>query len=158
MRNVSIDILKATNSDLEDILQLFVNTINLICLKDYSPEQLKAWTAGAHDTERWSKKLQTQYFLLAKHQNELVGFASLEKSHIDYLFVHHDFQGKGVATKLIEKLEEMARIESRQIITSDVSLTAQPFFKRMGFETLKRNTVNIRGSNLSNFSMQKMLT
>jgi putative acetyltransferase len=151
-------IIQAKTGDLEQILGVFVDTINTVCAKDYSPIQRAAWTAGAQNTDRWKKKLETQHFLIARLGKTIVGFASLEKNHIDFLYVHRNFQGIGIATKLLMALEDEARQNKMQQLTSDVSISAQLFFEKMGFTVIVKQNNPIRGVNLTNYRMQKMLT
>ena len=46
------------------------------------------------------------------------------------MFVHKDFQGKGIATMLLEEIERYAITAGIMRITSEVSLTARPFFEK----------------------------
>jgi hypothetical protein len=47
---------RATATDLENILQLFRETIQTINSQGYSPEQIKVWGDGALKKDRWLKK------------------------------------------------------------------------------------------------------
>lgn len=44
------------------------------------------------------------------------------------MFIHKDFQGKGVATLLLNEIERYAVAAGITRITSEVSITARPFF------------------------------
>ncbi len=157
MNSDNITITAAKDSDLQDILALFVDTIYSVCAKDYSPEQQVAWAAGAQNTGRWQKKLETQYFLVANTEETIVGFASLEDNYIDFLFVHKDFQGCGIAKQLFEALLQKAIETNVEILTSNVSLTARPFFEKMDFVVICQQDNPTRGVNLTNFRMEKSL-
>ena len=49
------------------------------------------------------------------------------------MFVHKDFQGKGIATILLNEIERYATATGIIRITSEVSLTARPFFEQRGY-------------------------
>lgn len=49
------------------------------------------------------------------------------------MFVHADYQQKGVATFLLAEIEKYATCHRIEMITSEVSLTAQTFFERKGY-------------------------
>ena len=66
MNSNAVKIRQAKTTDLPEIVALFENTIFTVCAKDYSPEQQAAWAAGAKNADRWQKKLETQYFLVAQ--------------------------------------------------------------------------------------------
>ncbi|WP_163323735.1 GNAT family N-acetyltransferase [Draconibacterium mangrovi] len=153
----SIRITFAEISNLKEIITLFVETINTVCAKDYSPEQRAVWTEGAQHPERLEKKLETQYFLVARIEEKLAGFASLENNYIDYLFVHKDFQGLGIAKQLYAALLRKAIETNVETLTTNVSLTTRPFFETMGFEVIRKQDNPTRGVNLTNFMMEKRL-
>ncbi|WP_167619508.1 GNAT family N-acetyltransferase [Maribellus sediminis] len=157
MNSNSITISIASATDVEAILALFVDTINTVCAKDYTPEQRAVWTAGAQNTKRWLKKLEQHYFMVARLEETLVGFASLENNYIDFLFVHKDFQDRGIAKLLFETLREKAAENNIETLASDVSLTARPFFEKMGFVVIRKQDNPTRGVNLTNFRMEKRL-
>lgn len=49
------------------------------------------------------------------------------------MFIHKDFQGKGVATLLLNEIERYAVAAGITRITSEVSITARPFFEKRGY-------------------------
>ena len=44
-------------SDLQEMQQMFVDTISTICKDDYSPELIKVGTTSIENTQRWTDKL-----------------------------------------------------------------------------------------------------
>ena len=47
---------------------------------------------------------------IAEIENELTGFSSIEKNgYLDYMYVHKDHQGKGIAKNLLEEIEIIKR-------------------------------------------------
>lgn len=149
---------KATISDLKEMQQLYIETIQWVCKNDYNPDQIDAWTAGVHNTERWIEVIESQFVLLAIIENKMVGFGTLKDgNYIDFFYIHKDFQRKGIADKILSKLELEAKKQFSKIITSDISITAKPFFEKKGFAA-KAEQKNIRlGIELINYKMQKEL-
>ena len=95
--------------DLGEIQKMFVDTILTICKDDYSPEQIKVWTSSIKNTQRWTDKLSTQYFLIAEFDNKIVGYGSLEDNdYLDLLYIHKDYQRQGIADKLYSEIEKEA--------------------------------------------------
>ena len=137
---------------------LFVDTIYSINIKDYTSEQLYAWTSSANNTDLWIKRfIESQYCLIATIDNILVGFASLDHDYIDMMYVHKDYQGQGIGRSLINELLNKALKENLEIIYADVSTTAIPFFERMGWEIVDRNVWKIEGVEGVNWRMRKGL-
>ena len=146
----------ATQDELKEIQQLFFDTVTYMCKKDYTAEQIKAWSSSINNKDKWTEKIITQYFLTAKVGTQIVGFGSLENNdYLDFLYVHKDFQGKGIAKKLLMYLEKKAEINRKDKITSDVSLTAKPFFEKNGYKAVKEQTNKIGNVVVPNFKMIK---
>ncbi len=153
-----ISIRPARLSDLKEILELFLNTINTVCGNDYSAEQIKAWTSSIGNTERWTEHLTTQYFLIAGLNGKIVGFASLaNKDLLDFMFVHKDHQRQGIANRLYTEIEQEAIRLGTTIIQSNVSRTARPFFEKKGFRIQKEQTNIRQGVEIMNYKMTKYL-
>ena len=143
---------------MKSIQEIFEGTIRSVCRKDYNAEQIDAWAAGARFDDRWLNKLKNQYFIVAEKDDKVVGFASLDLGYyLDFMYVHKDQQGNRIASLLYNAIEKEAIRHGTDILQSDVSKTAQRFFERMGFETVKEQTVFIAGVAINNFRMQKQL-
>ncbi|PHN07442.1 GNAT family N-acetyltransferase [Flavilitoribacter nigricans] len=149
---------QATVADYDRIAQLFRNTILNVNIRHYSPEQVKVWSERVKDTPRWLRKITDQYFLLVEDGDELQGMGSITPDgYLDMMYVSHLHQGKGIARMLVEKLEAFARKREVSLIRVDVSLTARPFFERMGFRIVRPQKVEMDGLIFDNFVMEKQL-
>lgn len=145
-------------SDLREMQRLFIDTVTTICSQDYTKHQIRAWTSGVEDKKRWLDRFENQHVLLALKDHQITGFASIkEGNYIDMLFVHKDFQGQGIARELYRQLEEKAHELNSDYIESDVSITAKPFFEKMGFLVLAEQKVVRNGVELVNYRMRKEL-
>lgn len=149
---------KATISDLSEMQELYIDTIKSVCKNDYNPEQIEAWIYGVNNKERWIEVIETQFVLLAIIDGEIVGYGTLKDgNYIDFFYIHKDFQRKGIADKILAKLELEAQKQHSKIITSDISITARPYFEKKGF-VVKTEQKNIRlGVELINYKMEKEL-
>lgn len=158
MNNPKLSIRSVRPSDLKEIQKLFVDTISTICKDDYSPEQIKAWTSSVENTQRWTNKLNTQYFLVAELNHKIAGFASLENSnYVDFLYVHKDHQRQGIANILYAEIEKEAIKRNAPVLNSDVSKTARRFFEKKGFKTITPQTNVIKDIEIINYKMTKQL-
>lgn len=73
------------------------------------------------------------------------------------MFVHKDWQGKGVATQLLSAVEFMAQQYGVTEITAEVSLTARPFFEKKGYEVISIQKQQANRLKLTNSVMKKLL-
>lgn len=148
----------AREVDLAALIRLFEQTLRRVCSRDYTPDQIDAWAARA-TSARWNELFASPLrFLVAEHAETIAGFASVDGSgHLHSLFVHPDRQRQGIASALLDAAESYAAAHGALKLTSEVSLTARPFFQRSGFRTLERQNAMIDGTCLVNYRMEKEL-
>jgi len=145
-------------SDLPQIRQLFFDTITNVNVTGYIPEQIKVWSSGVDNIDRWEKKFSEQLFIVATEGGKLLGFTSLlQNYYIDHLYINHLCLGKGIASQLIDYLEKTANKSSVKELKSDVSITALPFFEKKGYVVVKRNENSHKGEVLVNYDVMKKL-
>ena len=145
-------------ADLDKIKELFTGTITTICTNDYTNEQIAVWASTVENSHRWQDAVESQFFIIAEIDNEIVGFGSLDNnSYIDFMYVHKDYQRMGIAETLMNALETEARDCGTTILKSDVSKTAKTFFEKKGFKVITEQ-INLRkGIEIVNYKMRKEL-
>lgn len=135
-------------SDLPAILSLFRDTVHTVCARDYTRPQLDAWAPAEPDAAAWDASLRAHRTLVAEENGSILGFADLaEDGYLDRLYVHRDWQGRGVASALCAALPGARRTHA--------SITARPFFERRGWHVVREQRVERRGVALTNFVMEK---
>jgi len=145
-------------SDLDALIALFHDSIRRVASRDYTAAQIMAWAPDTVDRDAWAAKRASRPTWVAEIENVVVGFTDLEPDgHLDFMYVHPDYQGIGVATALLAKVEAEARALAISRFFAEVSITARPFFERRGFRVMAPQTVAIRGETLTNYRMEKSL-
>ena len=141
------------SADCPALAKLFYETVHAVCAQDYPPEQLDAWAPGEVDLAAWDASFLAHRTLVAVKGETIVGFSDMDGSgYLDRLYVHRDFQRRGVATALCDALEAASTAET---FTTYASLTARPFFEHRGWRVVRKQTVFRRGVGLRNFVMEK---
>ena len=152
-----ISIRPAADSDIDSIIELFENTVRHINSKDYSENQIEAW-ASAKDKTIWAKKVNDQYFFVAEIFDEIVGFSSIEENgYLDFMYVHKDFQNKGIASTLLSQILVQATKSGIKRIFSSISVTAKPFFLANGFQVYDTEHKSLNGIAFTNSLMEKLV-
>lgn len=142
------------SEDVEQMAQLFYDTVHTINAKDYPRNQLKAWANGDIDLDLWDASSRAHYTVVAEKDGKILGFGDLVGgSYLDRMYVHKDHQGQGVGTALCDALEEKATGS----VTTHTSLTARTFFENRGYILRKEQQVQKRGMWLTNLVMEKPL-
>jgi len=145
-------------ADLDALIALFRDTVRTVARRDYSLEQLLAWAPDEVDRAGWALRLAASSTWVAALDDRAVGFISLgPDGHIDMLYVHAAWQGRGIASALLERLERAARAQGLNGLCTEASITARPFFAHRGFQLIEAQTVARRGQELTNFRMARRL-
>ena len=139
------------------LAELFYRTVHAVCTGDYTPAQLDAWADGKVDVAAWDKSFLRHDTLVARMNGEIVGFADLDGGYLDRLYVHKDHQRQGVATALVLALEGLAVSRGERYMTTHGSITARPFFEKLGYRVIREQQVERKGLLLTNFVMEKAL-
>ncbi|MBQ0140040.1 MAG: GNAT family N-acetyltransferase [Kurthia sp.] len=156
-----MEILKYEEHDIEEIVDLFVDTVHKTSLADYTEQQLDIWAPPDEKKqliEEWKKTLRQHISYVAKYNNKLIGFSDLTlQGELKRIYVHKNYIRNGIATKLLEKLEGEAYELGLPHITTISSITAVPFFKSQGYKiTSNENTPGVHIPT-ENMIMQKEL-
>lgn len=139
----------------QEVTQLIYHIIWTINSKDYTREQLSVWAKNFKNLEQWNQSLKDHYALIAIKNERIVGFGDIDaKGYLDKLYTHKDYQKTGIATAICNQLEQSV---SPKIITTHASITAQTFFEKTGYITIKRQSILRNNIRLFNFIMQKNL-
>lgn len=168
-----------------ELWRLFYNTVHQINARDYTGQQTSAWapadrekdTQGMDDWRTRIRGVKPFVAVAPSHAREtasvsvsvenarmdtgaapIIGFADLQTDGlVDFFFVHHLWQGRGVARALMREIELRASKQSITELYAHVSITAQPMFQRYGFIAESVQTVQIRGVEMRNAVMRRRL-
>ena len=138
--------------DCPSLAALFYETVHTVNAADYTPDQLDAWANGKVDVSAWNDSFLAHRTLVAEEAGEIVGFADMDGGYLDRLYVHKDFQRRGIASALCDALEGASEAA---VFTTHASITAKPFFEKRGYRVVREQQVLRRGVLLTNFVMEK---
>lgn len=139
-------------SDCKELAELFYNTIHTVNARDYSKEQLDVWAPGQMDLEMWSRSFLGHFCIVAADGGIITGFGDIDRTgYLDRLYVHADYQRKGIAAAVCDRLESAVRGD----IVTHASVTAKPFFEKRGYAVIKEQQVERKGIFLTNYIMVK---
>jgi len=158
--NTDFTIRIAQQSDALELMSLFQETVLHINKRDYSEAEVADWASCGNDLSHIKDMIKTHYFIVATNQqSQIVGFSSItQQGYLHSMFVHKDFQGQGIATLLLKEIERYATTNGITRITSEVSLTARPFFEKRDYIVEKEQKRKANQLSLTNFWMAKKLT
>jgi putative acetyltransferase len=124
---------RVKRADIPQIARLYFETVHRVNARDYSPEQIRAWAPRVYPDAFCQRRFRRYYVLVAENSGAIVGFVELaRKGEIHCFYVHHGHQHRGIGTALMARVEREARGRGNSRLLADVSITAEPFFHRLG--------------------------
>jgi putative acetyltransferase len=153
---MEIFIRRAMGSDFSELKELYQNTILTVNRKDYIVEEVEDRASCGNDTAHWVKE---QHYVVSENEKGvIVSFASVnDAGYMHTLFVHKDSQHQGIATYLYKHIEDYAKEKGAKKVTSEVSITAKPFFEKQGFQVDEEQKRQASKLKLTNYKMSKQL-
>ncbi|KAF0392829.1 GNAT family N-acetyltransferase [Pediococcus pentosaceus] len=138
-------------TDEDSTLMMISKSIRETNQKDYNQKQIEVWSNI--DKQKWKKPTLNNIALVAINSSGVIGFADMSTSgYLDHLFVHPKYQRQRIATSLVNKLEQT--ITSSEYSTY-ASITAVPFFEKMGYHIIRTNRALLRNTYFLNYKMVK---
>lgn len=124
----------------------------------YDTAQSKIWAEHLPSSAEWKHRLAHQQVFAASEGSRVCGFMTLESGGlIDLAFIHPDYQGTGLFSRLYQAIEMHARAAKMARLTVNASLNAAGPFERAGFKKVERGTMPLTGASLERFYMEKIL-
>jgi putative acetyltransferase len=144
--------------DEPNLFGVFFSAVHDVASRDYSPEQLDAWAPRSIPPTEWADKMREIVPFVMEHMGRPIAYADLQPSgYIDHFFVSSRFVRQGVGSMLMRRIHDSAIAARLPALTSDVSRSAQPFFKRFGFVIVEEREPVMEGIVVPNAFMKKDL-
>lgn len=133
---MKIRIQKFKKEQARKVSKLVTNSFNEFVAPSFSKKGRKKWLLHINPAafiER-SKSGKREYYI-ALHNNRIIGIIGITKNYrIPLLFVDKKFHRKGVAKRLINKVELMFIKKGLKIIKINSSLYAVKFYEKTGYK------------------------
>jgi putative acetyltransferase len=155
----SMEIRSFEKQDAEKIARLFYETVRKINIRDYSSAQVKVWAPDDINFRDWEKVCSNRFTYIADDEGVIAGFGELEPDgHIDCFYCHKNYQRCGVGSQIYQAIEAKSLDLRLNHLTVEASITAKPFFQRLGFLIVKEQEVICRDELFTNYVMEKFLS
>ncbi|MCF5066508.1 GNAT family N-acetyltransferase, partial [Pseudomonas syringae] len=126
----------AQTADAEGISQVILAALHSSNARDY-PAQVIARVAGNFTPDAVLELLTRRVVLVAVQGEEIVATAALDVNVVRSVFVNPALQGRGIGRMLMIEVELRAREAGVTVLSVPSSLTAEPFYTRLGFDTVR---------------------
>ena len=147
----------AEDKDYDEIADLHKGTIQHINSMDYPEDVISVW-AGRTAASRYRNSAKDVKRWVAVEDEKIVGFCDHDfKCDLGGLYVHKDFQGKGVGKNLLETAESSMKKLGCQKITIMSTLSAKTFYENNGYKAIKKGSHQIEDKKVDVFNMTKKI-
>ena len=146
------------DTDLHAVMDLFYVTVHEVNKNDYTEDQLEAIAPKEANEYHWEKSLEKNHTIVVEQDEKLIAFGNIGKTgYLDRLYVHPDYLRKGIASKLVEELEEYAKKHGSHVINVTSSITSKAFFESKGYKVIEEQINERRGERLLRYLMEKKI-
>jgi GNAT superfamily N-acetyltransferase len=144
---------KMYKEESEIVSRLIKLVLNKVNTRDYSDSIIKN-LEKMFTPERIISLSGKRDIFIALEGNHILGTASLAEDFIAALFVHPKYHNKGIGTKLLETLENLARKKNHDYVRLSSSITALEFYIKRGYLKGKKSLNHEYGET---YEMEKRL-
>lgn len=118
--------------DANEVSNVIRRALALINIKDYPEDHIKSMIEK-FSPQAVLERGQKRSMFVVVIDFKIVATGSLQNDAIYSLFVDPDYNGRGIGTKLMEKLEDLAKNNHVKVLKVPSSITAIGFYTRLGF-------------------------
>src|SRR3979490_1889746 len=132
---MEIEIRHATAADAEAVHKIVLLALRETNARDYPSSVIDRLVLTLPD--KVASNLETWCAFVAIVNGRVVGTGSLNGQTVSSVYVHPDYQGRSIATKLMDAVENAADAQSQGTLSVQSSLTAKPFYAKRGFRIVR---------------------
>ena len=146
---------------LKDQLQLkkvYFDSIQSLDEKIYSHEQKRAWSSQAWDNKNFDKSINQGKGWVLTEKGVIIAFATrYPNNRISLFYCKNKFQRKGYGTILLHKLEDEAKKEGLDSLSTEASLISYKLFLKNEWEIIRKEKVIINNIFFERYKMIKLI-
>lgn len=117
-------------ADAEAFMEIHAACLQRSLLGRYSERQIEAWGKGRKAEKYIKGALKGLNFLVAVDDGTPVGYVSWKGREFSALFVHPDWQGRGIGLALAREAFRRAEMEGRKLTKLKAALGVEQFYVR----------------------------
>ena len=125
--------------DAKAVSELIITTIRISNVRDY-PAELMEELVKTQTPEHVLQRASWTHFYVAEEADRIVGCGAIgpywgkeDESSLFTIFVHPDYQGKGIGRMIVGALEQDEFALRARRIEIPASITGLPFYRKMGY-------------------------
>jgi L-amino acid N-acyltransferase YncA len=146
---------RARSEDAKQIHDVQMQSIQMVCARDHSEEEIKAWGHRPYNEAHRLHAINNQYVWVVEYKNKVEGFAHLDifekedikQAHVYGLYLTPTVLGQGFGGDLAKLMIEESRKAGAKKLSLESTLTSHNFYLKLGFvDEGPMITVDINGT------------
>ena len=147
-----------TMKDQLELKKVYFDSIQSLDEEIYSKEQKRAWSSQAWDNPNFEKSITQGKGWLLSDKGIILAFATrYPKNRIALFYCKGKFQRKGFGSKLLHKLEDEAKKEGLDSLSTEASLISYELFLKNKWEIIRKEKVTINNIFFERYKMIKII-
>ena len=147
-----------TTKDQLELKKVYFDSIQSIDKNIYSQEQKRAWASKAWDNPNFDKSIKHGKGWLLSEQGIIITFAlRYPDNRIALFYCKGKYQRKGYGSRLLNKLEDEAKKEGLESLSTEASLISYKLFLKNKWQIIRKEKVIINNIFFERYKMTKLL-
>ena len=147
-----------TIKDQLELKKVYFDSIQSLDEKIYSQEQKRVWSSQAWNNINFDISITKGKGWLLSVKGIIVAFATrYPNSRIALFYCKSKFQRKGYGSKLIFKIEDEAKKEGLDSLSTEASLISNKLFLKNEWEIIRKEKVTINNIFFERYKMTKII-
>jgi GNAT superfamily N-acetyltransferase len=141
-----------------ELKKVYFDSIQSLDGKIYNEKQKRAWSSQAWDNPNFDKSIIKGKGWLISEKGIIIAFATrYPKSRIALFYCKGKYQRKGYGSKLLHKLEDEAKKEGLDSLSTEASLISYELFLKNKWEIIRKEKVTINNIFFERYKMIKII-
>ncbi len=147
-----------TYKDQLELKKVYFDSIQSLDEKIYSQEQKRAWSSQAWNNPIFDKSITQGKGWLISEKGIIIAFASrYPDNRISLFYCKGNYQRKGYGSKLLYKIENEAKKEGLDSLSTEASLISYKLFLKNEWQEIRKEKVIINNKFFERYKMNKIL-
>ena len=147
-----------TIKDQLELKKVYFDSIQSIDEMIYSQEQKRAWSSQAWNNSNFDKSITKGKGWLLSNQGIIIAFATrYPNNKIALFYCRGKFQRKGCGSMLLHRLEDEAKKEGLNSLSTEASLISYELFLKNQWKTIRKEKVIINNIFFERYKMTKII-
>jgi len=145
-----------TIKDQLELKKVYFDSIQSLDEEIYSQEQKRAWASQAWNNSNFNKSITKGNGWLISKKGIIIAFATrYPRDRIALFYCKGKFQRKGCGSKLLHKLEDEAKKEGFESLSTEASLISYELFLKNKWKIIRKEKVTINNIFFERYKMSK---